>query len=152
MSQIRLKARDWVVVCDGRKALVLENVGTALAPRLQTRESHQQDDAPSNAHGGDRPPRTSRPASGQRSAVDQVVWQDQAERHFLASLARRLDDAVSNGETERLILVAPPRALGIIRETYSPKLREAIGAEIEKDYTRMPVREIERQLLGGERS
>jgi protein required for attachment to host cells len=37
----------------------------------------------------------------------------------------------------------------MIRKAYSPALRKAISAEIEKDYTRVPVREIERHLTGG---
>jgi protein required for attachment to host cells len=146
MEQIRIKARDWVVVCDGRKALILENVGNAIEPRLQTKESRQHADAPTRDQGSDAPPRVVWPASGQRSAIEQPDWHDEAERKFLEGLAERLERAVSGGETERLIMVAPPRALGMIRETYSSRLRGAIGAEIEKDYTRMPVREIERQL------
>jgi protein required for attachment to host cells len=148
MEPIRIKARDWVVVCDGRKALIFENVGSALAPRLLTKESRQHDDARTRELGSDAPARNW-PASGPRSAIEQTDWHDQAERKFLQDLAQRLERAVSGGETKRLVVVAPPRALGVIREIYSPRLRAAIGAEIEKDYTRMPVREIERHLTAG---
>lgn len=148
MEPVRIRARDWVVVCDGRKALILENVGNAIEPRLETKESRQHDDAPTREQGTDAPPRVVWPASGQRSVIEQTDWHDEAERAFLVGLAQRLDGAVSKGEAERLILVAPPRALGMIRKAYSPALRQAIGAEIEKDYTRLPVREIERHLTG----
>jgi len=42
--------------------------------------------------------------------------------------------------------VAPPRALGVLRQAYSPNLRNALRAEIDKDFVRMPVHEIERHL------
>jgi protein required for attachment to host cells len=45
-------------------------------------------------------------------------------------------------------MVAPPRALGMLRQAYSPHLRQALRAEIDKDCVRMPVYEIERHLVG----
>ena len=38
------------------------------------------------------------------------------------------------------------RALGVLRQAYTRGLREAIKAEIDKDYVRMPVYEIEKKL------
>ena len=45
-----------------------------------------------------------------------------------------------------LILVAPPRALGMIRPAYSPALRAAVRAEVDKDFVKLPVHEIEKHL------
>lgn len=146
MTEFRIRAHDWVVVCDGRKALILENVGDSLSPRLETKEAREQKDAPTREMGTDAPPRVMWPASGARSTIEQTDWHDLAEREFLEGLAERLSRAVTGGEAERLIMIAPPRALGVLRKAYSPALQKAIGAEIEKDYTRMPVREIERHL------
>jgi protein required for attachment to host cells len=38
MGRISVKSGDWVVVCDGRKALILENIGDAKYPKLHTKE------------------------------------------------------------------------------------------------------------------
>ena len=38
MNEVEVKSGDWVVVCDGRKALILENVGDQAFPILHTRE------------------------------------------------------------------------------------------------------------------
>ena len=38
MNKIRINAGEWVIVCDGRKALILENIGDAQYPNLHTRE------------------------------------------------------------------------------------------------------------------
>jgi protein required for attachment to host cells len=51
------------------------------------------------------------------------------------------------GETRALIVIASPRALGVIREVYSPIVRNAIHAEFAKDLVKLPVHEIERQLF-----
>lgn len=32
MNELEVKSGDWVVVCDGRKALILENVGDKAFP------------------------------------------------------------------------------------------------------------------------
>ena len=50
------------------------------------------------------------------------------------------------GETKSLILVAPPRALGVMRQAYSHNLRAALQAEIDKDFVKLPVHEIEKHL------
>src|SRR5262249_308396 len=42
--------------------------------------------------------------------------------------------------------VAPPRALGVLRHTYSHNLRAAVRAEIDKDLVRLPLHEIEEHL------
>jgi protein required for attachment to host cells len=43
-------------------------------------------------------------------------------------------------------VVAPPRALGMIRPAYSQTLKGAVRAEVDKDLVKMPVHEIERHL------
>jgi protein required for attachment to host cells len=44
--------------------------------------------------------------------------------------------------------VAPPKALGVIRQAYSPQVKRAIRDEISKDFVKMPVHEIEKHLVG----
>ena len=42
--------------------------------------------------------------------------------------------------------MAPPRALGVLRQAYSHDLRTALRAEIDKDLVKLPVHEIEKHL------
>lgn len=46
MNEVEVKSGDWVVVCDGRKALILENVGDQAFPILHTREVREHADLP----------------------------------------------------------------------------------------------------------
>lgn len=148
MNKLKIAAGEWVVVCDGRKALVLENGGDEKFPNLQTRWVREHQDAPTSAQGTDEPGRVQQSVGTQRSAVEQTDWHDQAERGFLRELAGHLDAALRDGQTRSIILVAPPRALGMIRPLYSPALREAIRAEVSKDLVKTPVHEIERHISG----
>ena len=44
MSELLIHRGEWVVVCDGAKALVLENTGDAKFPNLKTVEVFEQKD------------------------------------------------------------------------------------------------------------
>jgi protein required for attachment to host cells len=151
MPDLKIASGEWVVVCDGGKALILENAGDARFPNLRTRETYEQKHPATHEQGSDVPGRAFASVGGSRSAVEQTDWHDQSERNFLKNLANRLDAAVTGGEVHSLIMVAPPRALGMIRQAYSPHVRDAIRIELEKDYVKLPVPDIETHLCGRER-
>ena len=146
MESVKIKSGDWVVVCDGRKALILENEGDAVFPNLRTKETHEHEDAKTSEQGTDRPGRVHESSGTSRSSVHQTDWHAQAETEFLQGIARRLDEAVSKDETHSLIVVASPRALGVLRPAYSPAVQNAVTAEIAKDLVNMPIYEIEKLL------
>jgi protein required for attachment to host cells len=146
MEAVKIKSGDWVVVCDGRKALVLENEGDAVFPNLRTRETHEQENAKTSEQGTDRPGRVHESTGTSRSAVAQTDWHDQAESEFLQGVAKRLDDAVTKGEAQSLIIIAAPRALGVLRPAFSNQVQNVITAEISKDLVNMPVYDIEKLL------
>jgi protein required for attachment to host cells len=143
---VRLAKGDWAVVCDGRKALFLVNAGSAVAPELKVHEEMETDNPPTGEQGTDAPGRSYQSANARRSAVGQTDWHDQAERDFLEGVAVRLDRAVADGETGKIVLVAPPRALGMIRTAMTPAVKSAVVVELAKDYVMMPVSEITRLI------
>jgi protein required for attachment to host cells len=149
MSDLLIHKGEWVVVCDGAKALLLENAGDAKFPNLKTVEVFEQKSLATHEMGTDAPGRSHSPSGPGRSSVEQTDWHDQAERTFLVQLVKHLDAALAAGKTKALIVAAPPRALGVIREAYSPALRAAVRAEIDKDFVKLPVYEIEKHLTGG---
>ena len=147
MSELSIQRDEWVVVCDGAKALVLQNAGDAKFPNLKTVEVYEQKDLATHELGADRPGRAYSPAGhGSRSSVEQTDWHDQAERTFLVELVKHLDTALAAGKTKSIIMVASPRALGMIRPAYSHALRAAVRAEVDKDLVKLPIHEIEKHL------
>ena len=147
MTKMKIGTGDWIVVCDGRKALILENIGDRMFPNLHTREVHEHPDASTAAQGSDSPGSVHQSMGSARSSIEQTDWHDESERAFLKTLANRLDVAVTSGETTALTMVASPRALGMIRLDYSAAVRKALHGELGKDLVKMPVHEIEKQLL-----
>jgi protein required for attachment to host cells len=143
---VSIRHNEWVVVCDGAKALVLANVGDPDLPNLKTREVYQHKALATHELGTDAPGRSMSSSGHGRSAVSQTDWHDQEERSFLQDVAKRLDAELTAGQFKSLVVVAPPRALGVLRQAYSPALRQAIRAEIDKDLVKIPVHEIEKHL------
>ena len=147
MSLINAAEGEWIIVCDGRKAFILENVGDRRFPSLKTRDALEHPDASTREQGVAAPGRVHASTGEARSSVEQTDWHDQAEREFLKRLAARLDAAIAAGETSALHVVAAPPALGMIREAYSAAVRRAVKTELDKDLVKLPVHEIERRLL-----
>jgi protein required for attachment to host cells len=143
---LSIRHKEWVVVCDGAKALVLENVGDATMPDLKTREVYQQKGAATRDLGTDAPGRAAGIDGKNRSAVGQTDWHQRNEQAFLEDLARRLESRVSAGDVKSIVLVAPPRALGVLRNALSPALKGVVRAEIDKDLVGVPIHEIEKRL------
>jgi len=146
MSGLSIREGEWVVVCDGAKALVLQNAGDAKFPNLKTIEVFEQKDPPTREQGTDKPGRMNASTGTIRSSVGQTDWHDQTEHQFLSKLAHHLDAAVSAGKVKSVIMIAPPRALGMLRPAYSHALKGAVRAELDKDFVKMPVHEIEKHL------
>ena len=146
MPNLMIHDAEWVVVCDGAKALVLQNAGDAKFPNLKTLEVFEQKDLATHEQGADKPGRAFSSAGAGRSAMAQTDWHDQSEQAFLTKLAHHLDAAVSSGKTKSLIVVASPRALGMLRPAYSHALKGAVRVEIHKDLVKMPISEIEKHL------
>lgn len=146
MAGSKLAPGIWVVVCDGRKALILENAGDEKFPNLRTKETRESDAPRTHDMGTDSPGRVHQSVGTSRSAVQQTDWHDQAERDFLTGLAKRIGDAATKHETSAVILIAPPRALGMLREAIPPALHKIIRSEIAKDYVHLTVEEIEKHL------
>ena len=143
---MKISRGEWIVVADGAKALVLENVGDAMFPDLRTKEVYDHDGRRTSELGTDKPGRAFNSVGAARSAVQQTDFHDLEEQRFLADLATRLHKAVQGGEATSLIVIAPPRALGVLRKEFSPDVRKAIKAEVEKDYVKLPVDQILRHL------
>ncbi|MGB3866309.1 MAG: host attachment family protein [Xanthobacteraceae bacterium] len=140
----------WVLACDGRKALLLENIGNAGSPELHIKETYEHADKPTRELGAAPPGRSYQSVGAHRSAVEQTDMHDEAERAFLRDLAERLNKVALAGDAKTLIVVAPPRALGMIREVYSPALRGVIVGEIAKDVVNRPPEEIQKLVMQSE--
>ncbi|MFN3347706.1 host attachment protein [Pseudorhodoplanes sp.] len=145
-KSVKIDQDEWVIVCDGSKALFLQNAGDAKFPNLQTREVMEQTVPATSELGTDKPGRSHSSVGPGRSAVQQTDFHTQQEEEFLRQIMAKLDSAAQAGEMKSIILVAPPRAIGVLRQYYTHALKQAVREEIQKDYVKMPVYEIEKHL------
>lgn len=146
MEHFRLPWRTWLLVCDGAKALIFQNDGDAELPNLAVVEHMAQDQPLTHELGADRPGRVFQSHGAAHSAVEQTDWHAQNEAAFLTRVAERLDQAQEERKFKHLVVAAPPRALGVLRQKLSPQVNALVTQEIEKDFTNMPTAELERHF------
>lgn len=129
-----------IVVCDGSKALVLVNEGSAAIPNLVVHHKTEIENPPARDLGADRGGRGHSSATGRTTAFAPTDFHRAAEDAFVGALAEWLERRTSGDAP--VILVAPPAALAVLRERISGALRSRILAEIDKTLTKHPVDEI----------
>ena len=74
MPKLKIEQGDWVVVCDGSKALILENIGDEKFPNLHMKEVYEQKNGPTHEQGSDKPGRSINSIDSRRSAMEQTGW------------------------------------------------------------------------------
>src|SRR5579863_1530020 len=146
MEHIRLPWRAWVVACDGAKALIFQNDGDAELPNLTLLEEVSQDQPLTHSLGAERPGRVYQSHGSARSAIEQTDWHGRNESAFIAKVAEKLDHAVQKHSLKHLVVAAPPRALGVLREKMTPRVSALVLAEIGKDLAQLTTKEIERHF------
>lgn len=146
MAKHGLGHHSWVLICDGGKAILAENAGDAEVPNLQVREAFEQPDPPTREQGTDKPGRKFSGVGEARSATEQTDFHYLAEEDFLRKIVSRIERDVSERRIENLVVVAPPRAIGLLRREFSPAVRNVLRHEVEKDYVHLPMAEVERHL------
>jgi protein required for attachment to host cells len=148
MNPIAIPRKALVLVADGRKALFLRNVGDAISPNLQTERVLESDNPPTRQQGTDRPGRRfARARTNRRSSVEPTDWHALAERRFMRQLATAMQELVEAGETDAIIISAPPRALAELRRSLATPVKERIVAQFDKDLVRHPIADIEKHLM-----
>jgi len=151
MSKPLLRHGIWYAVCDSQHALLLENEGDVQYPKLETRDYFKQDNPPTHEQGSAPPGRVFSSADGHRAATVESDFHQQQAESFLQNFAELLGQRVQEGRIRSLVLVAPARALGILRSHLSEAARRIVMAEIDHDYVKMPLYEIERRLAALQR-
>ena len=144
---MRLANGTCVLVTDGSKMLLFRNEGDADYPKLVRLAGEKDDNPPDHAWKSDAPGRMAMAGlSGRRSAYQEADFHRQEESLFARRTADLLNRRAAAREFERLVVVADPRTLGVLRHHYSPLLEKLVTAEVAKDLVKHPVTEIERIL------
>jgi protein required for attachment to host cells len=143
-----MNSTTWVLIADsslGRlysvpargKPWVLLKEYTHAASRVS--EGGLTTDQPGRTHGSS--------ATGARSAMQSKTSPKEAEfEHFAHELAQVLHDGHGQQAYGRIVLVAPPHFLGLLRKAINDTVSKLIGATLDKDYLHLGARDIHRHL------
>lgn len=139
--------RSWIVIADGAQARILENTGPGRGLTPLPAESMRTTLHPSREIYTDRPGRTFDSAGQGRHAKEAPTDPHRDEkRRFAADLADHLNAAALNHSYDRLILVAPPKTLGDLRQALSKEAATKISGELPKDLTPIADGDLPRHL------
>ena len=95
----------------------------------------------------DAPGRTFASVGTRRSAMEYHSDPVRDEtRKFARSLLADLDTRLSAGEFDRLVICAPPRMLGALREAMPERIAAVVRSEVAKDLTKLPEIELRDML------
>ncbi|NHK26662.1 host attachment protein [Parvularcula flava] len=138
----------WVLVADGEKALFFRNDDIDTQPLLNVIRKEELDNPPTREQAANRRGRMNDNGAGgaQRSAVDDTDWHEFEQERFVGEIADRLNKAALKNAFDRLVVFAPPQALGELRNGYHKETEDRIVKEVSSDLTNHPIEKIEAQL------
>ena len=124
----------WVVVCDASRARVF-HVGPRRDQWQLVRElEHPEGRAKGRDLVADRPGRK-QSGSALRPVMEYPTGPHEVESEkFARALARVLESGLAEHAYERLILVAPPHFLGLLRSALHENVAKQVQLSIDKDY------------------
>jgi protein required for attachment to host cells len=135
-----------VLVADGRKMLFFRNKGDSFALNLEAETVKVQDNPSNRDQASDAPGRSVNSVGSHRSSMEQTNFHDLEESRFAAEAVALLNRRALAQDYEKLIVIAPPTALGEMRKHYHKEVQSRLVGEIAKDLSNHPVPEIERIL------
>lgn len=149
------KATTWVLVADGARALIL--AVDQEQQHLELLEEHDSEAARQKTSDqvSDRQGRAFESASpGHRSGMSPRTEPRRHEQErFLGQIAARLLEALRETRYDRLVLVAAPRAVGMLRDQLAEPVAARVVQTHELDLAHLTVPQIEThlraELLGG---
>lgn len=143
-----LPHRALVLVADGAKLLFLRNHGDQNQIDLRT-ESHDA------RHGRkDREIKTDAPGTSKQSfgygapALDEPDYHQQEEDRWVKEAAEELKKRALRNDFDALAVIAPPKALGVLRKELHKEVERRIVLTINKAMTDRPIPDIEELLVG----
>lgn len=145
-EMIRIPHNAYVVVGDGRKALILRNNGKGAALDLKTEQIFHNDNPPTREQGTSPPGRSFQSVGSSRSSLEQTDWHEIGEHRFARTVADALEALARDREVPGFVIIAPPRTLADLRQALGADIKHRIIAEIGKDLTGHPIKDIAKHL------
>ncbi len=137
----------WVVVADGARGRLLSVSGKQGPMRERADLVHGETRPHGTLRETDRAGRTfDRSGTGRHAMEPRHDPADIEAEAFAREISERLVAGAREREFDRLVLVAPPRFLGRLREALPEAVARCVEATVDKDYTRLGVDQLTAKL------
>ena len=142
-----------VLVADGRKVLFFRNRGDENQIDLRTeahdkREDRYDREIKTDAAGSAAVRASSGGADTFRPAMGETDFHQQEEDRWIKEAADELKQRALRNDFEALAIVAPPKALGVLRKELHKEVERRIICTVNKEMTDRPIPDIEALLDG----
>src|SRR5215207_8077094 len=115
---MRISHDALVLVADGRKSLFLRNEGDAEFLNLVVEDQRAHADLADRDLKSDAAGRSMGQVDGRQGTMEEPDYHQIEEDRFAADTAALLSKRAQGNDFEQLIIVAPPRTLGELRQHY----------------------------------
>ena len=136
-----------VLVLDGRKMLFFRNHGDEAQIDLRTEAHDQRADFKDGDLKTDAPGTSHQSVGSNRSSMEETDFHQQAEDDWVKDAADALNKRALANDFEHLCIVAPPKALGVLRKQLHKEVERRIVATINKEMSGRPVPDIEALIV-----
>ena len=137
-----------VVVTDGRKLLFLRNHGDENQIDLRTEAHDERADLSDSELKTDAPGTSFQSSSPGRSSYEETDFHQQEEDRWVRDAADELKKRALRNDFDALVIIAPPKALGVLRKDLHKEVERRVVATYNKEMTDRPVSDIEDLLVG----
>lgn len=138
-----------VLVTDGRKSLFLRNNGDEKQIDLRTEAHDEREDRKDSDIKTDAPGTIGQSAgySG-RVAYEETDFHQLEEDNWVKDVAGQLRTRALRNDFDALAIIAPPKALGVLRKELHKEVEKRVVVTLNKEMTDRPVADIEDLLVG----
>lgn len=137
-----------VLVADGRKMLFFRNRGDEEQIDLRTEAHDARTDRKDRDIKTDAPGVVQQSFGSGRSTYEEPDFQQQEEDRWIKDAADELKDRALRNDFDALAIVAPPKALGVLRKCLHKEVEKRIVCTVNKEMSGRPVPDIEALLVG----
>lgn len=134
----------WIMVANASQAKLFANLGPKKGLQLVKELEHPESREKAANLVSDRVGNY----QGSGSYAQPTAPKEHEAERFAQELSRELEEGRVNNAYERLILVASAHFMGLLNSRLTSHVRNKVSESIEKDYTRLPVKELAGHLEG----
>ena len=135
-----------VLVADGRKMLFFRNHGDEEQIDLRTEAHDQREELKDREIKSDAPGTVQQSFGYGRSTYEEPDFQQQEEDRWIKDAAEELKERALRNDFDALAIVAPPKALGVLRKCIHKEVEKRIVCTANKEMSARPIPDIEALL------